>query len=213
MRAHRRAGRVPGLGIAAVAMLLAAWLAPIAGAPGAEAPASGGLAGQLLVASPEMGDPRFRETVILLVGHDREGAFGLIVNRPLAEMPLAEVLKRLRIEAGDASGLLRLHFGGPVEVARGFLLHSPDYAGEATIRVGEAFAMTASREALVALAHGRGPRRALFAFGYAGWGAGQLEAELAEGAWVTVPADADLVFGEDYAEKWGRAYARRRIEL
>ena len=193
-----------------VVLLLAAVAAggPLRGAAAAES-----LAGRLLVATPEMPDPRFAETVIYMVSHDAKGAMGLVVNRPIGEVPFAEMLERLGLDSDGASGAIRLHYGGPVEGGRGFVLHTPEYAGEGTVAVNDLAALTGQAEIMRAIASGSGPRRSLMAFGYAGWRAGQLEGELKTGSWITVPADEALVFGGEYEDKWRRALARRTIDL
>jgi putative transcriptional regulator len=167
------------------------------------------LEGQLLVASPEMGDPRFARSVILVVRHDKNGAFGLIVNRPLDERDYADLLG----SADDVHGKLRVHFGGPVELELGFVLHSLDYRRAETLEIDGRFGMTMSREILVDMAQRKGPAKSLFAFGYAGWGPGQLEAELARGDWFMAPADARLIFDDDRARLWDEAMARRTRDL
>ncbi len=171
------------------------------------------LAGQLLVATPEMLDPRFEKSVIFVVIHDVNGAFDLVVNRPIAEVPLATLLERFGIEDGGAEGAMRVHCGGPVQRYLGFFLHSADYADEHTIRVNDGFAMTVKTELFRAIAKGRSPSRLLFALGYAGWTSGQIEGEIEEGAWITVPAENDLVFGEDHESKWRRAFDLRHLDL
>ena len=162
------------------------------------------LTGHLLVAMPAMGDPRFTRSVIFVCAHSADGAMGLVINRPSEDMRLIHLAEHLEVEMGDARDL-PVHMGGPVEPGRGFVLHSTDWAGEiSTVPAGEGFSLTATRDAIEALAVGGGPRRAIAALGYAGWGEGQIEGELAQNAWLTVPADPDLVFGPD-ARKWDAA--------
>lgn len=171
------------------------------------------LAGQLLVASPRMEDPRFTRTVIYMVRHTGQGALGVIVNRPMAEVPLARVLRDLGLAPGEVQGDVRVHYGGPVERARGLVLHTRDYAGAGTVSVKDGFSLTTEPSILRDIAGGAGPRRALFALGYAGWGPGQLDAEIDAGAWVTAPADEALLFDGDDRTKWERAMARQTIRL
>jgi len=171
------------------------------------------LSGRLLVATNELRDPRFVRTVVYMVRHGAGGAMGLIINRPLGEARLADVLERLGMEGKGISGEIRVHYGGPVEPTQGFVLHTRDYAIEGTHNVDERFAMTGQPEILRDIGAGTGPRRSLFALGYAGWAPGQLEGEIAAGAWVSVPADEALVFDEQYEKKWERAMARRVIIL
>lgn len=171
------------------------------------------LAGRLLVAKPEMGDPRFRQTVIYMVRHDPRGAMGLVINRPVGDTPFALLLPQLGIESEGIGGSIRVHWGGPVEGKRGFVLHTRDYAGHGTLALDEAMALTDRPEIFRALADGTGPSRSLFTLGYAGWAPGQLEREMERGDWITVTADPDLIFDADAAGKWQRARAREVIRL
>jgi putative transcriptional regulator len=199
-----------------LAAILLVVLLPLAGDDGSAAvvrPTAGNLAGQLLVATNELRDPRFVRTVVFMVRHDAGGAMGLVVNRPVGEVPLADLLKRLGIEGRGVGGEIRLHYGGPVEPNLGFVLHTTDYTTEGTQVLQGGIALTSQTEVLRAIGAGTGPRRSLFTLGYAGWAPGQLEAEIAAGAWITVPADAGLVFDERSDKKWERAMARRTIEL
>ncbi len=167
------------------------------------------LTGKVLVASEGMPDPGFQETVILLVDHDANGAFGLVVNKPSAIGPIAALLDQLGIEADeygfDVQGSVTLHYGGPVDPDRGFVLHSADYEVDGTQQVSSGIALTFSSEVLVDIALGQGPRRSLIIFGYSGWGPSQLEGELARGDWTVTDADADLVLGTDHESKWRRS--------
>jgi putative transcriptional regulator len=171
------------------------------------------LTGRLLVATDALRDPRFARTVIYLVRHDAEGAFGLVVNLPIAEVPFERALRPLGLEVPPGSGDVRVHYGGPVQERRGFVLHTPDWAGESTIVVDGRFAVTEDPKVLQAMAQGTGPRRALFLLGYAGWAPGQLDVEVATGAWGVAPADERLVFDEDPQQKWIEATTRRLLEL
>jgi putative transcriptional regulator len=177
-------------------------------------PAPPSLAGQLLVAAPELDDPNFRETVVYLVHHDQAGAMGLVLNRVLGAGPLGEMLEGLGVEPDGRADLeLQVHYGGPVEPARGFMLHSPDYRAADTVVLSDLAALTLSPGILQDIAAGKGPKRSLFALGYAGWGPEQLESELAAGAWFVVEPDADLLFDQHPETKWQRAFDRRGIEL
>ncbi len=171
------------------------------------------LTGQLLVATPEMGDPRFMETVIYMVRHDHHGAMGLIINRPIAKGPIADLLKGLGADSEGAQGEIILHYGGPVEPEDAFILHSDDQLMDTSKVVGEGIAFTADIELLKAIALGKGPKRSLFILGYAGWAPGQLEAEIRANGWFTIPADKELIFGPDWESKWSRALDRRKIPL
>jgi len=170
------------------------------------------LGGQLLVATRRMGDPRFAETVIYMVQHDAGGAMGLVVNRVMGSGPLAKFLKGVGIEAAGIEGKIRLHYGGPVEIGRGFALHSRDFHGDGTVRLPGDVSMSALLEVLKAAA-GEGPERALFLFGYAGWAPGQLENELKRQDWVTAPVDIELIFDGDEETKWHRALSRAGLKL
>jgi putative transcriptional regulator len=178
-----------------------------------QAPAHNSLAGQLLIASPAMGDPRFAQTVIFMVRHDRSGALGIVINRPVGERPFATLLEALGESAAEATGNARIFVGGPVQTEAGFILHSAEYRQPQTIVIDTRFALTSSRAAFRDLATGKGPKQSLIAFGYAGWGPGQLEGELTVGAWHTAPADAVLVFDEDRTKVWERALQRRTRDL
>ena len=158
--------------------------------------------------------PVFSRTVVYMVRHDaRTGAMGLIVNRRLGEVPVAVLLEQSGLPAEGAKGSLRLHVGGPVESTRVFVLHSDDYSGPDTVKVGGGVAVSSDPSILKAMIEGKGPRRTRFTLGYAGWAPGQLEAEMKAGYWVVVPSDAAIVFDDVYDTKWDRAMARRRINL
>ena len=160
-----------------------------------------------------MPDPRFARTVIYMIRHDASGAQGVVVNRPLREIPLALLLEQMGIESKGVPGTVRLHAGGPVENLRILVLHTAGYAGEGTLAVRDGFAVTWEPDILQAIARGKGPRRMLFAVGYAGWGPGQLEGEMKAGAWVRASADEALLFDDSDETKWERAMARRKIDL
>lgn len=170
------------------------------------------LTGQFLVATPEMGDPRFVETVIYMVEHDETGAMGLVINRPLLKGPISDLVKGLGIEDKTAKGEIVLHYGGPVETQKAFVLHSNDYAGKGTKRLGGGISVTGDVEIVRDIAQGKGPGRSIFAIGYAGWAPGQLEAEIKANGWFVIPADEKLIFDGDPATKWDRTMARRKIK-
>jgi putative transcriptional regulator len=166
------------------------------------------LAGQLLVAMPNMSDPRFARSVIYVCAHDAEGAIGLVVNKPMGSLTFRELLEQLGIEAEDTSQEIRIHFGGPVERGRGFVLHSSDYVSSGSMQVDDEVALTATIDILRDISGGRGPRRSLLALGYAGWGPGQLDSEIQANGWLNVDADENLVFGENLEEKWEQAIGK-----
>ncbi|KIQ70895.1 YqgE/AlgH family protein [Wenxinia marina] len=164
------------------------------------------LAGQLLIAMPGTGDSRFAHSVVYLCAHSDDGALGLIVNKPTPEIRFRDLLDQIGIEVPGMLRDIRVHFGGPVEQARGFVLHSPDYsAGDATLEVTGEISLTASLEVLQAIARGEGPANSMMALGYAGWGPGQLESEIARNGWLTAPARSDIVFGRANEHKWTAA--------
>jgi putative transcriptional regulator len=162
---------------------------------------------------PQMQDPRFARTVIYMCVHSPEGAMGLVVNRVLPSLSFPDLLEQLEIGLAPGGDEIRVHFGGPVESVRGFVLHSADYVRDGTVVVGENIALTATVDILRAIATGAGPRRSLLALGYAGWGPGQLDGELQRNAWLHVPADEDLIFDDDIDKKWERAAAKLGIAL
>jgi putative transcriptional regulator len=171
------------------------------------------LAGQLLVAMPGMMDPRFAKTVIYMCAHNADGAMGLVVNKLIESLSFPDLLAQLGIESVGIGDQIKIHFGGPVESSRGFVLHSPDYRRDATLIVDEQVALTATVDILKAIAVGSGPRRSLLALGYAGWGPGQLDDEIKANGWLHVAADDGLVFGVGNVEdKWGMAMAKLGID-
>ncbi len=178
-----------------------------------DAPSIGSLAGQLLVAPPDMADPRFARAVILMVRHDKDGAFGIVINRPVEERPLAALLRAFGQKDVNVEGTIRLFAGGPVEPQIGFVLHTAEYHRPETLAIGDHLAVTSSPDVLRDIGQHHGPTKSLLAFGYAGWGPGQLESEMAQRTWFTAPADLALIFDEDRAKLWDAAMARRAINL
>ena len=171
-------------------------------------------AGKLLVADTSMKDPRFARSVIYLVRHDAKGAFGLIINKPLAKLPLADMLRQLDVEGSETEAELDLYFGGPVQGELGFVLHSRDFAAaKATMIVQDGYAVSDVRQVLRAISEQKGPEKALFAVGYAGWAPDQLDAELERGDWNVIDADDALVFDLPVSEKWSVAHDRRSLKL
>ena len=206
----------PLVALALVALVVAAARPAPAGAPPAPTPvrsvaqAERNLVGQLLVATEALQSPVFARSVVYVVRHDADGAFGLVINQPGPAVPLATLMRQIQLDPSGVSGRIRMHEGGPVEPRRGFVLHTAEYAGAGTERVGDDVALTTRPDVVADIAHGKGPRRYRFLQGYAGWRAGQLEDEIAAGAWITVSADPEILFDDDYATKWARATARRR---
>jgi putative transcriptional regulator len=195
------------------ALLLALALLVTSAADGRADPPARSLAGRLLVATESLRDPRFVRTVIYIARHDEHGAFGVVINVPIAEVAFERALRPFGLEVPPGSGSVQVHYGGPVDEQRGLVLHTADWTGDGTTILGGGFALTADPGVLQAMARGAGPRRALFLLGHAGWAPGQLDAELSTGAWGVATADERLVFDEDPAQKWIEAMARRRLDL
>jgi putative transcriptional regulator len=202
--------------------IAAALFAAITAAADNPPPVADPAPGELLIASAAIQDPRFHHSVILVVRHDQTGAFGIVINHPLGERPLAELLAdpggRDSHDSGSdkddkIEGTIRVFLGGPVQPQYGFVIHSGEYRRPETMVVGDKLAMTANKNVLRDIAHQQGPAKYLFALGYAGWGAGQLEGEIARHDWFTAPAEPDLVFDADRDRVWDNALARRTREL
>lgn len=161
------------------------------------------LEGKLLIAMPSMADPRFEHAVILICAYSDEGAMGLILNKPSADIRMSDVLDQLDITPTPEAAEMTVHYGGPVETGRGFVLHSSDYTSSLhTLSVSGQFGMTATLDILEEIARGQGPAQAMLMLGYAGWGPGQLESELSRNAWLTVDAAPNLVFQVPAGQKW-----------
>jgi putative transcriptional regulator len=169
---------------------------------------NGYFGGHLLVAMPQMLDSRFERAVIYLCVHTAEGAMGLMLNRIIPDLSFRHLLQQLEITADVPPTERPVHYGGPVEAGRGFVLHSLDYQQEHTIRIGDLAGLTATIDVLQDIVRGQGPARAFLALGYVGWAPGQLDQELQENGWLTVPADADLLFQKDLDKKWQKALAK-----
>ena len=171
------------------------------------------LTGKLLIAMPGMGDPRFEHGVVLIGAHGADGAMGLIVNKPLHRPSFSELLAQIGVAEAPAIASDRpgpafppVLFGGPVETSRGFVLHSTEWQGRGgSMAISDDLHMTPTRDVLEAIGLGTGPRRAVLALGYAGWGAGQLESEILANGWLTVERDDNLIFDRDHETKWARA--------
>lgn len=174
---------------------------------------SGYLTGQLLIAMPQMTDPRFERTVIYICAHTADGAMGLVVNREIEALTFPDLLKQLSIDAEVIDDKIQVLFGGPVETGRGFVLHSSDYVQNTTMLVDKRVGLTATMEVLKDIASGNGPKLNILALGYAGWGPGQLDAEIQANGWLSVPADDELVFDPDLDKKWERALAKIGVDF
>lgn len=178
------------------------------------------LDGQMLIAMPSIGDPRFERSLIYLCAHSEQGAMGLIVNKAAPMMRFADLIAQLDIRSGEPGTEpprelmdMAVLYGGPVEQGRGFVLHTADYfVADASLPVAENVVLTATVDILRAMAAGRGPRKAIIALGYAGWAPGQLENEIQNNGWLTCPADEDLLFALGYEERYGAALRKLKID-
>src|ERR1700754_661772 len=185
-----------------------------------DASSAGYLDGQLLIAMPVMDDERFARSVIYLCAHSSEGAMGIIVNRPAGSIDFPELLVQLdiiekadQIKLAENAESMRVLKGGPVDTGRGFVLHSSDFfIQNATLNIDDGICLTATVDILKAIAKGAGPKHAILALGYAGWGAGQLEDEIQHNGWLHCDADPDLIFGDDIEEKYVRALRKIGID-
>ena len=183
-------------------------------------PARGYLDGQMLIAMPAMGDERFARAVIYVCAHSTEGAMGIVVNQPAANIKFPDLLVQLevipaaeRIELPTGTQAVKVLKGGPVETGRGFVLHSADFFIEnSTLPIDEGICLTATLDILKAIAHGNGPHNAILALGYAGWAPGQLEQEIQQNGWLHCAADAELIFGTDTEHKYEKALRKIGID-
>jgi len=170
------------------------------------------LTGKLLIAMPGIGDPRFDKTVIYMCAHSDEGAMGIVVNREFEELSFPDLLEQLNIMPVPSVEPIQVQFGGPVESGRGFVLHSQDYMHDGSLVVDENIALTATVDILREIADGGGPRQRMLALGYAGWGPGQLDAEIRSNGWLHVDADSNIVFDAALDDKWSLAMGKIGID-
>ncbi len=171
------------------------------------------LSNHFLIAMPALDDPNFHHTTTYICEHDEDGALGIVINRPL-NMRLVEILKHMDIEpCSDAISSLPVYMGGPVQSDRGFVLHEPSGNWEATLKVTEKIGITSSRDILQAIAAGEGPDKAIVTLGYAGWGSGQLEQELAANTWLSGPASSEILFDTPSEKRWMAAAASLGVDL
>lgn len=169
------------------------------------------LVGQLLLAMPGIGDPRFEKAVIAMCVHDEEGALGIGLGRVIPRLGFHDLLKQLDIEPGEAPNVA-IHHGGPVEPQRGFVLHSPDWGGSESVHVADRWVLSATLDILKAVAAGKGPTRWVVALGYAGWGGGQLEEEMQRHGWFVTPGDDHLLYECDVNARWSAAFKSAGID-
>ncbi|MBL4740205.1 MAG: YqgE/AlgH family protein [Sneathiella sp.] len=168
--------------------------------------------GQILIAMPTMSDPRFQKSVILLCAHTSDGAMGIVLNKNIDIISFRELLGQLDLTPNSKGQKTSIHFGGPVETERGFVLHSTDLMHDSTMMIGDGIALTATVDMLKTMAVGEGPNSSFLALGYSGWGPGQLEDEIQDNGWLIVDADPDLVFGEKLDLKWTKAIQKLGID-
>jgi putative transcriptional regulator len=184
-------------------------------------PKRGYLDGQMLIAMPSMGDERFARSVIYVCAHSTEGAMGIVINQPAANISFPDLLVQLDvvpaadlIQVAPRAGSIKVLKGGPVDTQRGFVLHSSDFFIEnSTLPIDDGICLTATLDILKAIARGSGPRSAILALGYAGWAPGQLENEIQHNGWLHSPADAELIFGTDTGGKYQKALKKLGIDL
>lgn len=170
------------------------------------------LTNHFLIAMPGLKDPNFEKSVTYICEHSDEGAMGIVINNPLS-IPVREILEQLDIDEKSDIPDSPIYLGGPVNGERGFVLHDSDTEWDSTLHVRDGISVTTSRDILVSIASGKGPERNLIALGYAGWGSGQLEQEIAENAWLAVPADKAIIFDLPPEERWDAAAAELGIDL
>ena len=172
-----------------------------------------GFVGQVLLAMPAMTDPRFERSVIYICAHNEDGAMGIVINKTLNSIDFRDLLEELDIPTDPTTRNITVHFGGPVENQRGFVLHSLDYEHAELLVVEGQVSLSATLDILRDLAQGSGPKHSILALGYAGWGPGQLEAEFQENAWLSVPANETLLFDVPNDDKWERAFNSIGVDL
>ena len=172
------------------------------------------LEGKLLIAMPGMNDPRFEKSVIFMCAHSGDGAMGLIVNKPVAGLVFRDLIEKLELKATESTPNLPVLYGGPVQAGNGFVLHTSDYEGqESTMPISDDLALTGTRDILRAMADGAGPKKAMFALGYSGWGPGQIESEIRANGWIHCDADPIILFDGDMDSKWSRALRKLGIDV
>lgn len=169
--------------------------------------------GKMLIAMPGMDDPRFAHAVIYMCAHSSDGGMGLIINKPQPDVQFSDLLDQLGVKKAEGVRDIRVHFGGPVDRARGFVLHTGDYAAPAgTLQVDDTLSMSATMDVIEDIAQGVGPENSMLALGYTGWGPGQLETEIAHNGWLTCDPNRDIIFGRANEHKWTAALRQMGID-
>lgn len=174
---------------------------------------AGFLEGKLLLAMPGMTDPRFERSVIYICSHSHEGAMGLVINHPIPNLTFGNLLKQLDIEDDGLAPQIPVHAGGPMDTGRGFVLHSPDFVEDTSVKLCSDVALTATVDILKALAGQGGPKQRMVILGYAGWGPGQLEDEISQNAWLSTDPTGDVLFETRDDQKWPRAMASLVVDI
>lgn len=171
------------------------------------------LEGKLLIAMPGMADPHFEKSVIFMCAHSADGAMGIMINKPVAGLSFHDLMQKLELAVTSNTPNFPILYGGPVETGRGFVLHSGEYeSSDATLPVSEDVSLTATLDILRAMADGRGPQHAIFALGYAGWTAGQIEDEIRRNGWIHCDSDSEILFDSGLEAKWATALRKLGIE-
>lgn len=166
------------------------------------------LSGKLLIAMPQLQDPWFNRSLVYLCLHSDEGAMGLVINKTIDSVTFTDLLDQLGVDKGPGAVRPTVHFGGPVETSRGFVLHTSDYLQSSSLEVGKRLALTATLDVLRAISDDHGPRHSLVALGYAGWGPNQLEDEIQDNSWLVLDPDEDILFNTDPEQQWNLAISR-----
>ena len=172
----------------------------------------GYLNGKLLLAMPGLEDPRFNKSVLYIFTHNKDGAMGIVINQPINAVNFEDLAEQMSIDLKKVKVDIPVLFGGPMELSRGFVLHSSDYIKDETILTKDGLAVTGTIDILKDIVSGKGPKNRLFALGYAGWGPGQLEEEIQSNSWAMVEADKNLIFNIDLNRKWNGAFAKLGID-
>ncbi len=176
-------------------------------------PDSTNLSNNFLIAMPNLGDPNFHHTVTYLCQHSEEGALGIVINRP-TQMKLGDIFGQMKIDPKKPNiAATPVFFGGPVQPERGFVIHESDRKWESTLKISDSIALTTSRDVLEAIAAGNGPEKSLVALGYAGWGNGQLEQEMIDNAWLSAPAESNIIFDMPANKRWKAAAEKMGVDM
>lgn len=173
----------------------------------------GYLTGQLLVATPLITEETFHKAVVYVFAHDEAGAMGVVINRPIPNIHFSSLFEQLDIKLDSFDQDVPVYHGGPVDLARGFVIYDGEYPCAEAISISGGIGVTASAGILRDIAQGRGPQKSIIAVGYAGWSAGQLETEIEQNGWITVPATQELLFGLPDEAKWGTASSQLGIDM